>query len=98
MTGLDGEGLRMATRLDAAIVSVYRQFGTPADRIVADPAIGEQFAGQVNNLAAEGQPATLAEINKRLLNLRRRGEDQGGLPRLQRRYHGRNNPDRGSSS
>jgi hypothetical protein len=76
--------------LDAAILATYRQFNTPADQIVADPAISQDFAVQVNNLLPGGQQATLAEINKRILNLRRRGEEKGGLPRLRRRYNGRN--------
>lgn len=76
--------------LDSAIISTYRVFNTPADRIVTDPQIDQDFVERVNKLLRPDDVASLAEINRRLLNLRRLGEAKGGLPRLQRRYNGRN--------
>jgi hypothetical protein len=81
----------MAFTLDEAILTVYPDFDTPADQIVADPAVSQKLADKVNSFLPGEAKATLAEINKRVLNLRRRGEDKGGLPRLRRTHRGRNN-------
>ena len=75
--------------LDSVIVTEYVPFDTPADKIVADPEVSAEFTNKVNShLPAAGRvnPAT---VNWRLLTLRKRGEDKGGLPRLERRYNGR---------
>jgi hypothetical protein len=82
----------MLSLLDRAIVAAYEQFDTPADQIVTDPEIGQSFAQRVNDLLAEGERYDLPVVNKRLLNLRRRGQEKGGLPRLRRDYDGRNGP------
>lgn len=75
--------------LDAAIIAEYSRFNTPADQIVSDPALNTRFAEAVNSRLPANCRADRATINKRLLNLRRRGEDNGGLPRLRRGYNGR---------
>lgn len=73
--------------LDSAIVAEYKSFNVPADQIVADPALAEQFAGIVNRRLPPNQRVDVPTVNKRVLNLRRRGEENGGLPRI-RNGHG----------
>jgi hypothetical protein len=76
-------------RLDQAILQTYVRFDTPADQIVADPDLATSFGQEVNAQLSRAQQVDQATLNKRLLNLRRRGEEKGGLPRLRRDYHGR---------
>ena len=75
--------------LDEAIIAEYKRLNTPADQIVSDPEISGRFADAVNGRLPAKNQEDLTAINKRLLNLRRRGEDNGGLPRLCRNYNGR---------
>ena len=76
--------------LDDTIRDCYMAFGVAADQIVTDPDVAEQFAGFVNSNLTEGRTAFgVATINRRLLTLRKRGEEKGGLPRLERAYFGR---------
>jgi hypothetical protein len=80
----------MASDLDVTIVSAYCEFNTPADQIVADPQVGQRFADLVNKKRPGSHSLSVADLNKRVLNLRRLGESKGGLPQLRRRYNGRN--------
>jgi hypothetical protein len=57
----------MVSLLDQAIVSAYTRFNTPADQILTDPALGQKFVDQVNNLLPYGQRSDLLAVNKRLL-------------------------------
>jgi len=75
--------------LDSVIIAMYPLYGVPADRIVADPKCGVEFRDAVNRQLPDELQVDQASFNKRLLNLRRRGEANGGLPRLKRRYSGR---------
>ena len=76
--------------LDAAIVAVYAEFNVPADQIVLDPALSEQFGKSVNAALPDDQTVTIVQINKRMISLRKRGAENGGLPRIRREYFGRN--------
>jgi Tfp pilus assembly ATPase PilU len=76
---------------DSVIVAEYTRFRVPADQIVADPALGAQFRDAVNKSLPERSKLDLPSLNKRLLNLRRRGQANGGLPRLERGFNGRSN-------
>jgi hypothetical protein len=75
--------------LDTAIIEEYTSFAIPADRIVAEPQVAVRFCEAVNRRLPEELQVDQAMLNKRLLNLRRRGEAKGGLPRLRRAYNGR---------
>jgi hypothetical protein len=75
--------------LDEAIIAAYRHHQVPADRIVADPTLNAQFAQTVLGNLDTSTFVDIGTINHRLLNLRRRGQANGGLPRLQRDYRGR---------
>lgn len=79
----------MEANLDAAIIEEYSKLRVPADQIVADPQLSSSFCDAVNRHMGTLAAVDQATLNKRLLNLRRRGEDKGGLPRLERAYNGR---------
>jgi hypothetical protein len=61
----------------------------PSDRIVADPQLAATFCDAVNRRVPNEFQVDQAVFNKRLLNLRRRGAANGGLPRLSRNHHTR---------
>jgi len=73
---------------DKLLVEMYVRWNVPCDRLVSDPAKLRGFADEY--VAARGQPVQLSELSHHLLNLRRLGQAKGGLPRLRRRYNGRN--------
>lgn len=77
------------SHLDDVIVQQYVQFDTPADQIVIDPHLSERFREAVNAQLPSDSHITLPALNRRILNLRKRGKDNGGLPWLRRSYHGR---------
>lgn len=72
--------------LDAVIREEYQRLGIPADQIVSDQHTSDMFCSAVNDHLTEEQHIDTTTLNKRLLNLRRRGEANGGLPRLQRNH------------
>ncbi len=76
------------TTLDIAIREEYQRLAIPADQIVSDPRNADVFCKAVNDHLNEQQQVDQATLNRPLLNLRRRGETNGGLPRLQRNCHG----------
>ncbi len=76
---------------DALIVTVYAKQPHTADEIVVNPVLYEPFWSEVNSSLHSSQHFSVADGNKRLLNLRRRGEENGGLPRKRRDYRGRGN-------
>ncbi|MHC4521359.1 MAG: hypothetical protein ACYTAS_22415 [Planctomycetota bacterium] len=78
----------MSSFNDAVLRQMYIEYDTPCDRLVSNPSILISFARDYANRT--GQTAEPAALAHRLLNLRRRGEDAGGLSRLRRRYNGRN--------
>ena len=81
----------MKSGIDQAIVEVYASFPLPPDQIVCQPGASADFTNLVNARLPEGEQTDVATVNKRLLNLRRRGQDKGGLPRRWRNFNGRNN-------
>ncbi len=70
--------------LDKKIREVYREFGASADEIVVDDDVSRRFTETVNRVLSGSAAVTTKEVNKRLLNLRRRGEARAGLPRRKR--------------
>ena len=78
-----------AAALDEAIRQEYRRFNVPVDQIVSDPAIGAEFAAQIQSRLKCRDPLDIAVVNWRLMTLRKRGEANGGLPRLERAFNGR---------
>lgn len=72
------------SKLDNVIIEQYVRFDTPADQIVSDPHVSERFQQAVNAELTPQEQIELPALNRRILNLRKRGEDKGGLPRLRR--------------
>lgn len=75
---------------DEVVCAEYAAVEETADQIVSDPALAENFCNRVNSQLQKADQFDVASLNKRLLNLRRRGEKKGGLIRKQRNYNGRN--------
>ena len=73
---------------DCLLRAMYVEFGIPCDRLVSNPATLARFASDYTHRS--GHAVELAPLAHHLLNLRRRGEANGGLSRLQRAYNGRN--------
>lgn len=66
---------------------MYLEYNIPCDRLVSNPVILQGFTHDYSGrIRKEVDPANLSHY---LLNLRRIGEDNGGLPKLRRRYFGR---------
>jgi hypothetical protein len=84
----------LAEDLDEAIRINYPKFAVPVDQIVSDPSISEAFARILKTFLGLKQNPDIATMNWRLMSLRKRGENNGGLPRLQRQYSGRINKPR----
>ena len=75
--------------LDNAIIRTYIEFDTPVDEIVADPELAAKFQKKVVRRLPPHEYLEIPLVNKRLLNLRKLGEEKGGLPRIRREYNGR---------
>jgi len=82
-------GSMPTAELDEAIRDEYRQFNVPVDQVVSNPAISEKFATRVRARLDRRDSLDVAAVNWRLMTLRKRGEANGGLPRLQRAFNGR---------
>ncbi len=76
--------------VDDIIREKYRLFATPADQIVTDSNLAEEFAAMVNAELPVDAQVGVTWLNRRMMNLRKLGKDRGGLIRLQRGYQGRN--------
>lgn len=67
--------------LDDAVVDAYRNQANTVDEILTDPSVAIKFADTVKaKLPCDGAPEDRV-ILRRLITLRKRGEDRGGLPR-----------------
>ena len=72
--------------LAQAIQGEYAEFNVPADQIVIDSDISEQFAARVSRRLGLRKVLDATTVNRRLLNERKSGR----LPRLERAFNGRN--------
>ncbi len=68
----------MTTALDIALRNLYLEFDTPADRVLSNPDLGDEFFLRVSDRV--GMVLEKELVFKRLLYLRKRGQ----LPRLRR--------------
>jgi hypothetical protein len=73
---------------DAVLREMYGMHNTPCDRLVSDPE--RLLAFTQAYVERTGQKIEPAQLGRRLLSLRKVGGAKGGLPRLRRKYHGRN--------
>jgi len=73
---------------DAVLRQMYVEYAIPCDRLVSNPVLIQDFA---NDYAKRtGQAVEPAPLAHHMLNLRRRGQSNGGLSRPRRSYNGRN--------
>jgi hypothetical protein len=73
---------------DNVLRQMYIECDTPCDSLVSDPA---RLLSFVEDYAERtGQQVEPAQVSHRLLTLRKLGEAKGGLPKLRRKYNGRN--------
>ncbi len=68
--------------LDDTIRRVYSRFGTTADDIVISDRESRQFTSSVNSELPGELAATVQDVKRRLLALRKRRSSKGGLPRF----------------
>lgn len=74
--------MSIPSEVRTAIQNVYAEYKVPADRIVADPAMAKEFASLVNQKLPAPLKLDVEGCNRTMLNIRRKGEDNDGLPRL----------------
>jgi len=75
--------------LDEVIRAEYKRFDTPVDQIVSNPELADEFTALVKAKLPGDDEVDIATVNWRLMTLRKRGADKGGLPRIRRGYNGR---------
>jgi hypothetical protein len=75
--------------LDAVIRRKYVEFGVAADSVLSFSEESEKFAKAVNSELPNDAKVDSDAIRWRLITLRKRGEEKGGLPRIERAYNGR---------
>mgnify|MGYP001286575332 CR=1 FL=1 len=68
--------------INEAIRKAYIEFDVPADRIVEDDAKARAFVRLVNTKLPDGVRLNVVSCNSRMLSLRKKGENKGGLPRI----------------
>jgi len=73
---------------DAVLRQMYLEYDTPCDSLVSNPNSLQQFTQDYARRTRDTVDA--ADLSHRILYLRKRGEDKGGLPKIRRRYNGRN--------
>ena len=72
----------------STLIKMYKEYHIPCDQLVSNPQTLTKFTSEYKKRT--GEEAEPAQMGREMLNLRRRGEAKGGLPRLMRKYHGRN--------
>ncbi|MFH1715742.1 MAG: hypothetical protein ABIF19_00190 [Planctomycetota bacterium] len=73
---------------DNVLKEMYIEYNTACDRLVSDPSRLLSFAEDY--VQRTGQQVEAARLAHRLLTLRKLGEAKDGLPKLRRKYNGRN--------
>ena len=69
------------------LVEMYVSHGITCDCLVSNPDTLTHFAKEYT--ARTGQKVEPAKLSHHMLNLRKLGQNKGGLPRLRRSYNGR---------
>jgi len=86
----------MATLDKEVLIELYVLNNEPCDRLVSNPEKLISFTKDYQDRT--GQDVSAAAVGSKMLNLRRLGQANGGLPRLRRKYNGRGPRWRPSSS
>lgn len=81
--GLEDGHLAIPNQVREAIAAEYVAFGVPADDIATDTQLATQFATRVNARLPKEEHLSVDACKATTLKLRKRGEANGGLPRLQ---------------
>jgi len=71
-------------RFDEALRTCYVRFDLPADEIVRRPTFAERFCQVVRAECPSATEMGDEEITSRLIQLRKRGQGHGGLPRIRK--------------
>ena len=66
------------------------EIGVAADQIICNNKLSALFAEKVVDKLGLHVNVTVDDIRRRILTLRKKGQDKSGLPRLERNYFGRN--------
>lgn len=74
----------MNSPIDSAVISLYGEFGVPADQLLLRRDLAERFVDEVRRRVSEPLPDS-SDVLGRVLTLRKCGR----LPRLERAYRGR---------
>ena len=77
----------MNVLLDQTLRDLFLALDRSVDDLLCHPDEAKQFAELVNRDLE--QPISEDEVLRRLIGLRKLGEDRGGLPRTKRNYRGR---------
>lgn len=67
--------------LKTVIREEYVSFNVPADQIVTDISLAKQFMARVQARYPDAL-LELSTFNRLLINLRKKGENRGGLPKI----------------
>jgi hypothetical protein len=74
---------RKTKKTDAVIRDEYVTVNVPADEVARTPEVAEEFRRRVNaRISADEQFGTAQEFADYLVNMRRRGSEKGGLPKI----------------
>lgn len=79
--------IRHASCLDEVVRERFLRMDRSVDDLLCHPADAQRFADEINREIDDALTAN--QILRRLVALRKRGHDRGGLPRTQRTYRGR---------
>lgn len=88
MVRQDSQASELPALDDNVLKQMYIEYNTPCDPLVSNPTSLVAFTEDYGERT--GQQVEPAEVSHRLLTLRKLGEARGGLPKLRRKYNGRN--------
>jgi len=74
---------------DKILKAIYVKHNIPVDTLVREPKLISCFAKDYANKSRQ-KKINKSELGRHLKNLGRKGQENGGLPRLRRNYFGRN--------
>lgn len=79
--------IRPACALDDVVRERFLRIDRSVDDLLCHPADAQRFADEINREIDDAMPPD--QILRRLVALRKRGHERGGLPRTQRTHRGR---------
>jgi hypothetical protein len=73
---------------DDVLIAMYVEYDIPRDSLIGDSSMLLSFVEDYINRT--GHQVNTEQLTRRLFALGKRGEAKGGLPKLRRKYQGRN--------